>query len=582
MAARSKALIVFAVVTGVVLAAVPIVAAQGITVTSASPASAAQGTLGLAVTVSGKNFKANSTVTAFYRVDTEEDTGGVVAGRTTYKRSSQLIVLIDVPETAQLGSYDVVVTTNGVAVRGRALFTVQPKAIPPCTTDLPTPTDAPTQRDPSFGVNGVVVGPKFMEATAVAIQRVEREDGTKEERIVTVGSSWDTCAGSDRVWMIARYLATGEPDPDFGQNGVVTKKFAKGPGWLYAVAIDAQNRIVVGGYVHFGSSANYGVVARFSPDGVLDTGFAANGLEPGIRSLSLERYMTDARAFVIQQDGKIVIAGTDGGAMAVFRLTENGAWDTAEFNAGATRPQMPGRYVYLGGIPGLVHGPGMAYGVAIQGVGEQQRIVVAGKVNVQRPDDSIDGDGAVWRFTMGGHLDSGFGTSGVVTTDVAGKYDVFQAMALDASGKIVVTGSVSDGSPSYLTSAVLARYDPNGTLDSGFNGGEPIVIRQLGWAAHYPYALAIDSAGNILVGESSYKRDAGNRTVADGAGLWRFTSYGDLDTEFGPGGWIHDTLLVNGQYATWNGLAVQEDGNVIAVGKSKWGAYYPVLTRFLQ
>ena len=69
MAARSGAPFVLGVVIGAILGSVPTVAAQGITVTSVSPASAAKGTAGLSVTVSGKNFKPNSAVTAFYRVD---------------------------------------------------------------------------------------------------------------------------------------------------------------------------------------------------------------------------------------------------------------------------------------------------------------------------------------------------------------------------------------------------------------------------------------------------------------------------------------------------------------------------------
>ncbi|MGE5357830.1 MAG: hypothetical protein ACM3NQ_02350 [Bacteroidales bacterium] len=589
MNARARVLIALGVLIVVIFLAASNAAAQ-ITVTAASPSSAARGTTSVSVTVNGKNFKANSKVTGFYRVDST-NTGGVVVGATTYKRSSQLIVVINVPDEAERGSYDIVVTTGSTSVLGRALFTVLPKAVPACTPGVaPVPTSdpwpsGPGSRDVSFASNGVVTGPKFMEVTAVAIQRFG-----EEERIVTVGSSYDKCAGGNRVWTIARYHSNGELDDSFGTQGVVTKAFAKGSGYLYAVAIDFQSRIVVGGYLHLGSSANYGAVARFSPEGVLDTAFAPDGLEPGIRSLSLERYMSEARAIVIQQDGKILIAGTDGGAMAVFRLTENGAWDTDTFNAAAERPQLPGRYVYLG-VPGLVHGPGCAYGVAIQEVDTQERIVVAGKVNVQRPDQSVDTDGAVWRFTMDGQLDTTFRTYGVVVTDIVGTYDVFQAMALDASGKIVVTGSKNQ-TANYLDpiSAMLLRYDVDGTLDSTFNGGSPIVVRQPGWTTHYAYALAIDSNGNIVVGDSSVRRDAGNATVAEGAGLWRFTRDGEIDASFGPGGWIVDTLLtgvyggsaVDGQYGTWNGLTRQADGKVIAAGKSTWGAYYPVLARFWQ
>ena len=282
--------------------------------------------------------------------------------------------------------------------------------------------------------------------------------------------------------------------------------------------------------------------------------------------------MTEARAIAIQPDNKIVIAGTDGGAMAIFRLTDEGNFDVDGFNANAVKPQLKGRYVYL-------EAPGWAYAVALQGTG----IVVAGKRGVMRDDGTGDQDGAVWRFTMDGLPDSGFGSSGVVTTGFDHTYDVFQAMALDASDRIVVTGSKNEGGKwSDPVSAMVARYNVDGTLDSEFNGGASVVVHQAGWAAHYPYALAIDRSGNILIGESAAKRDAGNATVAAGAGLWRFTSSGELDTAFGPGGWIFDSLLVNAQNASWNALSVQNDGKVIAAGRSCWGAPYPVLIRFWQ
>jgi uncharacterized delta-60 repeat protein len=570
MTATHRALILGSVVAAAILGAAPTVTAQVISVTAASPSMAAQGTLNLNVTISGKNFKADAKVT-FYRAGTT-DTGGVEVVRTTYKRSSQLIATINVPETAAVGSYDVLVKTGGNQATGLALFRVALKAIDPCTSALPTATvgdidGSPGSRDADFGTGGVVVGPKFMEVAAVAIQHAGAE-----ERIVAVGRSRDKCAGGNWEWTIVRYRASGELDTSFGSDGVVTKTFARGEVILYAVAIDQAGRIVIGGYRHASTSDNYGVVARYTVDGHLDTTFAPDGVEPGIRSLSLERYMTEARAIAIQPDGKIVIAGTDGGTMAIFRLTDAGNFDVGGFNARAVKPQLPGRYVY-------VDAPSWAYAVALQGDG----IVVAGRRGVMRDDDTWDHDGAVWRFTKDGLPDSGFGASGVVTTGFDHTYDVFQAMAVDGSGKIVVTGSKNEGPiSSDPVSAVVARYEADGSIDSGFNGGAIAEVRQAGWSAHYPYAIAVTSQDDILVGGSASKRDAGGYPTSQGAGLWRFTSSGVLDIAFWPDGWIVDTLLMDGQYAAWYGLAMQENGKVIAAGRSTWGAYYPVLIRFWQ
>lgn len=549
--------------------AVPMASAQ-VSVVGASPSSAAQGTSNLNVTISGKNFKAGAMVT-FYRTDTT-DTGGVVVKSTTYKRSSQLVATIDVTDIAERGSYDIKVTVGGNSATGRALFGVTPKPIDPCTSEAPTATTpdtsgAPGSRDATFGHgSGVVIGPKFMEVRGVAI------DG--EGRIVSVGSSYDTCANTgDRTWMIVRYLATGEFDSAFGEGGVVTKRFQRSEARLNGVAIDSQGRLVVVGSLHGKLTGAVGLVARYNATGTLDTAFAATGIEPGIRSLSLERYMTDAKAVAIQSDGKIVVAGTDGGSMAVFRLNDDGTLDTAKFNNGAVRPQLPGRYVYT-------FTPSYGLGITIQTVVDEERIVVAGPAGVMR-DGVAHRDGAVWRLTSGGVPDSSFGTSGMVTRDFFGKDDEFRGVVVDSLNRIVVAGQAYESSDySGPVSAVLARYLPHGDPDTSF-GFDGRVVARNGWA-HNSSALAMDSYGRIYVGESATKKDAGGAVVANGAGLWRFTADGSLDPTFDAGGWVFDTVAEDGRYAMWSAVAVQPDGKIIAAGTFLWGASYPALARFWQ
>src|ERR1700687_4729567 len=71
-----------------------------------------------------------------------------------------------------------------------------------------------------------------------------------------------------------------------------------------------------------------------------------------------------------------------------------------------------------------------------------------------------------------GDLDLTFGTSGKVTTDFSGGDNQAAALALQPDGKIVVAGSafnVVTGNNDFA----LARYNPDGSLDSSFgNGGK--------------------------------------------------------------------------------------------------------------
>ena len=71
-------------------------------------------------------------------------------------------------------------------------------------------------------------------------------------------------------------------------------------------------------------------------------------------------------------------------------------------------------------------------------------------------------DFAVVRYNTNGSLDTSFGGSGVVVTPgIGGAYSV----AIQADGKIVVAG-IGVG----VGDSVVVRYNPNGSLDTTFNG----------------------------------------------------------------------------------------------------------------
>src|SRR6185503_17100734 len=63
-----------------------------------------------------------------------------------------------------------------------------------------------------------------------------------------------------------------------------------------------------------------------------------------------------------------------------------------------------------------------------------------------------------------GDLDTTFSGDGKVITDInAGSVDWVGAIAIQSNGKILVGGSSNDD-------IVVARYNPNGTLDTTFSG----------------------------------------------------------------------------------------------------------------
>jgi uncharacterized delta-60 repeat protein len=163
------------------------------------------------------------------------------------------------------------------------------------------------------------------------------------------------------------------------------------------------------------------------------------------------------------------------------------------------------------------------------------RIVVGGFTF----DNTANIDFAVVRYTANGLLDSTFGAGGTTVTDFFGQYDLPNAIAIQADGKIVLAGS-TDAFPN--NGYALARYDANGSLDPTFDG-DGRVFGPLGGIA---YAVAIQPDGKI---------------VAAGTALVRYNPDGSLDSTFGAGG-----KVVFGPGMGVFAVAVQPDGKIIVAG----------------
>src|SRR6267154_6450282 len=98
-------------------------AAQTISVTAASPNAAAQGTLNLNVTISGKGFK-NGASSSFL-VSGTTNPGGIVVHSTSFVNSTTLVANIDVSDTATVSQFDVAINNaDGRSGKGSDLFSV--------------------------------------------------------------------------------------------------------------------------------------------------------------------------------------------------------------------------------------------------------------------------------------------------------------------------------------------------------------------------------------------------------------------------------------------------------------------------
>ena len=169
------------------------------------------------------------------------------------------------------------------------------------------------------------------------------------------------------------------------------------------------------------------------------------------------------------------------------------------------------------------------------------------------------------RYNKDGSLDTSFSGTGIVNTNIAGRImstEWVNGVALQTDGKIVVVGySVTYMSDHYLLT--LVRYNPDGSLDTDFNGNGKVTLdgnsRNL-----MGNSIAIQADGKILVAGSANCNDrytAGYCTL-----LVRYNRDGSLDTSFsGTGAKIDSSTL------GVMGMALQTDGKILVTGSNDYG-----------
>ncbi len=359
--------------------------------------------------------------------------------------------------------------------------------IVPTPTPTPTPTPPPCSMegslDPTFDNDGSLTtdfGTINDQAFAVAVQ----PDG----KIIAAGSGGDNFA-------LARYNSNGSLDTSFDIDGKVTTNFGSIIARAQAIVLQPDGKIVVAGSTT--SNQSDFALARYNPDGSLDTSFDTDG------KVTTDFLAKDdvAEAVALQSDGKIVVAGfaTVPGNIRKFALARynpNGSLDTSFETDGKV-------------IPAFGSGNETAHAVAVQTDG---KIVAAGIANQ---------DFALVRLNQDGTLDTSFDTDGKVTTDFDSGFDQAYAIALQPDGKIIATGRAIIGS---TTDFALARYNSNGSLDTSFDT-DGKVTTPFGSSNENAQAIALQADGKIVV--AGYAA-LNSFDIA----LARYNPNGSLDTSF--------------------------------------------------
>ena len=161
-------------------------------------------------------------------------------------------------------------------------------------------------------------------------------------------------------------------------------------------------------------------------------------------------------------------------------------------------------------------------GMAIQPSG---KIVIAGTSN-----DNI----VSVRYNSNGALDATFSGDGKVITNFGGSEST-EDVAIQSNGRIVVTGTscLTGGWPDGDCDAVLARYNPNGSLDPTFSVDGKVRTDFGGGTNGTWSGLAVQGNGKIVV--AGYMHNGANFDFV----VYRYNADGALDTTFSGDGRVN-------------------------------------------
>ena len=126
------------------------------------------------------------------------------------------------------------------------------------------------------------------------------------------------------------------------------------------------------------------------------------------------------------------------------------------------------------------------------------------------PDDTSSTQGvfALARYRPDGTLDPAFGGRGSVATPFGSNFAASaRGIVLQSDGKIVAVGQTStspySGTGIYDIDIALARYNPDGTLDSTFGSGGKVVTTFSSYEED-AWDIAVQPNGKLVVAGTSY------------------------------------------------------------------------------
>jgi uncharacterized delta-60 repeat protein len=387
--------------------------------------------------------------------------------------------------------------------------------------------------------------------------------------------------------------AFAQLDPTFGTNGVTVTDIPAVFNGLVNSFVLPNGKILV---VHQGiqtlnpATRSYNFI-RYNANGTLDTSYGTNG----IQALALPFIRPDSiLAAIRQNDGKILLAGTDLYDAYVIRLNENGSFDTSFAGTGMDRRnffnfetdlsnfilQPDGKIILSGstvsstglknfifrylpnGTPDTAFGNQNNGAVFYDNSGADSSYI---GIYAQQSSGKLIGysRAAIYRFESNGNVDSSFQSVPLDQFD----FRTFNSLSItvDSSDKILLLGTVVKSNDSLLrndSDMLCVRFNPNGTIDTGFGVNGSVKIDITSSQNDESALITVQSDGKIVI--SGHTEIALNRS-----NLFLY-SYNISLTKLNTDGSVNGKFLLTDGYNKQgifggSGLSILPNGNIITV-----------------
>ncbi len=351
----------------------------------------------------------------------------------------------------------------------------------------------------------------------------------EDARILVCGTGTTETNAEDFV--IARFRPDGTVDSTFNQTGFRVIDFFGKDDFCYAMALQQDGKILITGIATTLVPKRKTAIVRLLEDGTFDKSFGTNGIVIN----GDDQYGENPRAIIYQPDESIIVTGSVqvGAATllcAIFKYEEDGTPDLTFGENGLVKTIVP-------------EGFNPSFGI----LQEDGKIITGGSL-LGNTIESL-----ILRFTTEGVVDSSFGTNGVARINYFNEDHNAYSVAFQADQKLlVVAGITHSGKRDFC----VLRYTTNGTIDSTF-GTNGRVITPFSSGSNTAHAVSVQDDQKILL--AGFLGTTPNHDFA----LARYTTTGSLDAGFGIGGKV---ITDFGEDDVAFAMAIQTDKKIVLAG----------------